>query len=250
MAQAVHVSVVLPTYNERDNIYPLIQALLNHLADASPEIIVVDDDSPDGTWQVVAELAAQDERVRLLRRLDERGLTSAIAAGIEQARGDIVVWMDCDFSMPPEVVPRLVAAVDEGHDLAVGSRYAPGGRDIGHSWTGRAFSWTINTAAALLLGWQVRDYTSGFIAARRPVFDLIALRGDYGEYCIDLLYRAQRLGLRIVEIPYDCVPRQTGESKTATSAWGYVRRGTRYVTTVLRLRFVPPDDGPQPERGA
>jgi len=122
MAQAVHVSVVLPTYNERDNIYPLIQALLNHLADASPEIIVVDDDSPDGTWQVVAEVAAQDERVRLLRRLDERGLTSAIAAGIEQARGDIVVWMDCDFSMPPEVVPRLVAAVDGGYDLAVGSR--------------------------------------------------------------------------------------------------------------------------------
>jgi len=95
----------------------------------------------------------------------------------------------------------------------------------------------------------VRDYTSGFIAARRPVFDLISLRGDYGEYCIDLLYRAQRLGLRIVEIPYDCVPRQTGESKTATSAWGYVRRGTRYVTTVLRLRLAPPASRPQLERG-
>jgi len=126
MAQAVHVSVVLPTYNERDNIYPLIQALLNHLADASPEIIVVDDDSPDGTWQVVAEVAAQDERVRLLRRLDERGLTSAIAAGIEQARGDIVVWMDCDFSMPPEVVPRLVAAIPgRGGPLAGPSTLPP-----------------------------------------------------------------------------------------------------------------------------
>ena len=245
MAQAVHVSVVLPTFNERDNIGPLIQALLTHLVDALPEIIVVDDDSPDGTWQVVAEMAGKDERIRLLRRQDERGLTSAIAAGIDQARGDVVVWMDCDFSMPPEVVPQLVAALDEGYDLAAGSRYVRGGHDVGHSWTGRAFSWTINAAASLCLGWQVRDYTSGFIAARRQVFDRITLQGDYGEYCIDLLYRAGRLGLRIREIPYTCTPRLSGESKTAANAWGYVRRGTKYATTILRLRFAPPA-GPVP----
>ncbi len=240
MSQPTHVSVVLPTYDERDNIGPLIRALLDHLAGVPTEIIVVDDDSPDGTWQVVAQMAESDDRVRLVRRTDERGLTSAIAAGIGQAKGDMVVWMDCDFSMPPEVVPLLVSTVDEGYDLAVGSRYTRGGRDVGHSWTGRAFSWTINTYASLFLGWGVRDYTSGFIAARRRVFEHITLQGDYGEYCIDLLFRAQRLGFRIVEIPYECVPRHTGESKTAENAWGYLRRGTKYVAAVLRLRLQPP----------
>jgi dolichol-phosphate mannosyltransferase len=239
MSQSIHVSVVLPTYDERDNIGPLIESLLEHLAGTSVEIIVVDDDSPDGTWQVVGQMAETDHRVHLLHRTEERGLTSAIAAGIDQARGDMVVWMDCDFSMPPEIVPLLVAAVDDGYDLAAGSRFVAGGRDIGHSWTGRAFSRTINVAASLLLGWQVRDYTSGFIAARREIFDQIKLQGDYGEYCIDLLYSAHRLGYRIKEVPYDCVPRYAGESKTAENAWGYVRRGTNYVITILRLRFGP-----------
>jgi dolichol-phosphate mannosyltransferase len=239
MTEPLHVSVVLPTFNERDNIGPLIHALLDCLDGAAAEVIVVDDDSPDGTWQVVAEMAEQDARVRLWHRVGERGLTSAIAAGIAQARGEIVVWMDCDFSMPPEVVPRLVASVDQGYDLGVGSRYVRGGRDVGHSWLGRAFSWTINFYASLLLGWQVRDYTSGFIAARRQVFDLVTLRGDYGEYCIDLLHRARQYGFRIKEIPYECVPRERGESKTAVDLWGYLRRGHKYVATVLRLRFAP-----------
>jgi dolichol-phosphate mannosyltransferase len=246
MAEPIHVSVVLPTFNERDNIGPLIEALLAHLADVPTEIVVVDDDSPDGTWEVVAGMAEGDERVRLLHRTEERGLTSALAAGIGQGRGEIVVWMDCDFSMPPEVVPALVEAVDQGYDLALGSRYVRGGRDVGHSWTGRAFSRTINFFASLLLGWQVRDYTSGFIAARRRIFDQINLQGDYGEYCIDLLHRARRLGFRLKEIPYDCVPRERGESKTAANAWGYVRRGTKYVTTILQLWLRPPPKSATP----
>jgi dolichol-phosphate mannosyltransferase len=239
MSQPVHVSVVLPTVNERENIVILIQELLVHLGDVPTEIVVVDDDSPDGTWQVVAEMAEQDARLRLIHRKDERGLTSAIAAGIDQARGDIVVWMDCDLSMPPDVVPQLVAAVDQGYDLALGSRYVRGGRDVGHSWVGRTFSWVINFFASLFLGWQVRDYTSGFIAARRHLFEHITLQGDYGEYCIDLLHRARRQGYKLKEIPYECVPRLRGESKTAENVWGYFRRGINYVTTILRLRFLP-----------
>ena len=101
MSQSAHVSVVLPTYDERDNIGPLIQALLEHLDGTPTEIIVVDDDSPDGTWQVVQEMSANDERIELLRRADERGLTSALNAGIARARGDVIAWMDCDLSMPP-----------------------------------------------------------------------------------------------------------------------------------------------------
>jgi dolichol-phosphate mannosyltransferase len=204
------------------------------------EVVVVDDDSPDGTWQVVQAMAGEDPRIRLLRRTDERGLTSALMAGIHLAQGEVIAWMDCDLSMPPEVLPALLSATD-GVDLAVGSRYVQGGADVGHSLVGRLFSRTINLAASLLLGRGIKDYTSGFLAVRRHVFDQITLRGDYGEYCIDLLARAQRLGFTIREVPYHCVPRLRGESKTATNPWGYLRRGWKYVLTILRLRFM--DDG-------
>jgi glycosyltransferase involved in cell wall biosynthesis len=229
------VSVVLPTYDERDNIRPLIEGILAHVQ-RPVEFIVVDDDSPDGTWQVVQEMA-KDSRIRLLRRMDERGLTSALMAGIHHAQGGVIAWMDCDLSMPPEVLPSLLAATDEV-DLAVGSRYVQGGADVGHSLTGRLFSRTINLAASLLLGWEIKDYTSGFLAVHRRVFDEITLRGDYGEYCVDLLARARRLGFTIREVPYECVPRLRGESKTATSASGYIQRGWKYVLTILKLRFV------------
>jgi dolichol-phosphate mannosyltransferase len=231
------ITIVLPTFNERENILPLIQRGLAALADYQAEMLVVDDDSPDGTWQVVAELAERDPRVRLIRRTEERGLTSAIATGIAQARGAWVGWMDCDLSMPPEDLPRLARTLADGADLALGSRYVPGGRDVGHSWVGRAFSWTINVAASLLLDRRIRDYTSGFILGRRQVFEQIHLRGDYGEYCIDMLYRAARAGFRTQEVPYQCVPRETGESKTATNPLGYLTRGWNYVVTILRLRL-------------
>jgi dolichol-phosphate mannosyltransferase len=231
------VSVVLPTYNERDNIGPLIEAILANL-DQSTQIIVVDDDSPDGTWQVAQEMATNDERIELLRRTDERGLTSALNAGIARARGDIIAWMDCDLSMPPDKLPELVEALAEC-DLAIGSRYVKGAKDVGHSFAGRAFSWIMNFCTSLLLGFAIRDYTSGFIAAKRELFDQITLRGDYGEYCIDLLHRARKKGFKIQEIPYYFVPRKSGESKTATRIGDYFRRGIKYVILVLRLRFTP-----------
>ena len=233
------VSVILPTYNERDNIGPLIAAVLRSCHRWPTDVLVVDDDSPDATWQVVQEMAERDRRVRLLRRVGERGLTSAISAGIRAARGDVVVWMDCDFSMPPEHIPALVAALaDDGYDVAVGSRYVAGGQDVGHGLMARLFSRTINLFAALLLGFGVRDYTSGFIAARRALFDEMDLRGDYGEYCIDLLARAQRSGYRVCEVGYICGERQSGESKTGTNVLDYLRRGWKYVVTVLRLAVV------------
>jgi dolichol-phosphate mannosyltransferase len=226
------VSVVLPTYNERDNIGPLIEAILANL-DQPTQIIVVDDDSPDGTWQVVQKMATNDDRIEL-----QRGLTSALNAGIAHAKGDVIAWMDCDLSMPPQKLPELVEGLAEC-DLAVGSRYVKGAKDVGHSFAGRAFSWVMNFCTALLLGFAIRDYTSGFIAAKREVFDQITLRGDYGEYCIDLLHRARKKGFKIQEIPYHFVPRRSGESKTATRVWDYFRRGIKYVILVLRLRFTP-----------
>jgi dolichol-phosphate mannosyltransferase len=234
MTHPPSLTVILPTYNERENIAILIEGIWRHVQ-TPVSVLVVDDDSPDGTWRVVEAIAAGEPRVRLLRRTRERGLTSAIWAGIRAAETDAVAWMDCDLAMPPEVIPALLARLAAGADIAIGSRYVAGGKDVGHSLLARAFSVTINLFASLLLGWRVRDYTSGFVAARRQVFDRITLRGDYGEYCIDLLARAQRLGLTVVEAPYVCGARLSGESKTATNVRGYLRRGWKYVVAVLRL---------------
>ncbi len=231
---ALSLTAILPTYNERDNIPILIEGILRHVR-PPVQVLVVDDDSPDGTWQVVQEIADRDPRVRLLRRTNERGLTSAIWAGIQAAATDAVSWMDCDLAMPPEVIPALLERLEGGADIALGSRYVTGGKDVGHGLLAQAFSVTINLFAALLVGWRVRDYTSGFIAARRTVFKKITLRGDYGEYCIDLLARAQFLRMRIEEVPYICGARLSGESKTATNVLGYLRRGWKYVVTILRL---------------
>ncbi len=233
----VKISIILPTYNEHDNIDPLIERTLVALSPCNLEIIVVDDDSPDGTWQLVAQKSKADPRIRLIRRLNERGLTGAIWRGITESRGDWVGWMDCDLSMPPEDWSKLAVLLANGADVAVGSRYVPGGADVAHSVTGRAFSRVINAAAGVVLDWRIKDYTSGFILARKEVFSRITLQGDYGEYCIDLLYRAQKAGFIVQEAPYICVPRQTGESKTALNAWGYLTRGVNYVKTLARLRW-------------
>ena len=243
------VCTVLPTYNERDNIGLLIDGVLD--AATTPHmVIVVDDDSPDGTWQVVEQRAAQHngieqdvERVVLVRRRDESGLTSAIQRGIDEAitrhSADIVTWMDCDLSMPPEDIPKLVQAVVDGADIAVGSRWIPGGADVAHGLMARTLSWLINRMAILLLGDRVHDYTSGFIAARSPVLQQLRLRGDYGEYCIDLLGRAIKHGYEIREVPYICVPRTTGESKTGANLWDYLLKGRKYVAAIVRNAVAP-----------
>ncbi|MCC6455692.1 MAG: polyprenol monophosphomannose synthase [Caldilineaceae bacterium] len=238
------VCTVLPTYNERANIGPLIEGILAH-AITPHLVLVVDDNSPDGTGEVVEEMMARHNtpevtRVLLLRRVGEKGLTSAIQAGIDAAidthGAAIVTWMDCDLSMPPADVPRLVQVVLEGADMAVGSRWVPGGADIAHGLMARSLSWVINAAATLLISRQMRDYTSGFIAARAPLLQALRLQGDYGEYCIDLLGRALRAGYQVREVPYICVPRNAGESKTGVNLWDYLVKGRKYVATIWRLR--------------
>lgn len=254
----VLVCTVLPTYNERENITPLILGILTH-ARTSQMVLVVDDSSPDGTADVVQALAEQYNsagvtRIALIRRTDERGLTSAIQRGIDEAinfhQAEIVTWMDCDLSMPPQDVSKLVAAVlDQQVDLAIGSRWIAGGADVAHGVMARTLSWVINRFAMLLLGNQIHDYTSGFVAGRAALFRQLRLRGDYGEYCIDLLGRAYQSGYCIVELPYRCVPRTAGESKTGATLWDYLVKGRKYVAATGRLwwrrllpqaRFAPP----------
>ncbi|MBI4764373.1 MAG: glycosyltransferase [Deltaproteobacteria bacterium] len=231
----VPVSVILPTFNEAGNIGLLIEALLARLPEGS-EIIVVDDDSPDLTWQVAEDLQKSNDRIRLIRRIGRRGLTSALQEGIGAAKGDLVFWMDCDWSQPPEKISELLEAL-KTNDIVVASRYIPGGEEKGHSPLGSFLSRMICRFASLVLSPAIKDYTSGYVGTRKEILKTIPLQGDYGEYCIEFLYRAHKRGYRILEIPYTCQPRHSGESKTATHWIGYLTRGRGYIGTILRLRF-------------
>jgi dolichol-phosphate mannosyltransferase len=245
------VSVILPTLNEAENIVPLIERILGAVPYVR-EVIVVDDASPDGTADVAERLAREgpDGRIRVMRRATDHGLTKSLAHGAQVASGEILVWMDCDLSMPPEDIPRLLDGIARGHDVVVGSRFVTGGRGKGETAGTRdsrlsvLLSSALNRLLQILLDGRFKDYTSGFIAVRRQVVLDLGLRGDYGEYFIDLIYRAMRAGHRVLEVPYVCVPREHGVSKTATDLAGYVRRGRKYLMTALALRWGSPREAP------
>jgi dolichol-phosphate mannosyltransferase len=235
------VSVIFPTYNEKDNIGPLIEEILKYTP-SSTEVIVVDDNSPDGTWQVVERMRKDLPNLYLLRRMDKRGLASALREGIAFSKGEIIVWSDCDFSMPPEKVKDLLEGIAQGQDVVVGSRFVKGGGVqivTGSNDTLLAYlmSVTLNVFIQRTLGRAFKDYTSGFIAFRRKVLDHVSLRGDYGEYFIDFIYRAQKRGYKVLEIPYMCVERRTGVGKTGQRFFDYLKKGWKYVWLTLKLRL-------------
>lgn len=237
------VSVVMPTYNEAGHIVDLVHAVRDAIASSvfkEFEIIVVDDDSPDGTWRLVEGMSKHDPRVRLLRRMSDRGLTNSIREGIASSRFDVVVWMDCDFSHPPEKIPQLLYMLGEGYDIVVNSRYAVGAGEERSGKGGpvqKLLSWALNWGTRFLLDAKFSDYTSGFIAVRKNVLVELPLRGDYGEYFIDFIYRALKRGYRVCELPYHAPCRRTGESKTGTHVGHYLRRGIKYLVTVVRVRW-------------
>lgn len=236
------VTVILPTYDEAENVGPLVEAVFSALAGHDTEVIVVDDDSPDGTWRRAQEIPGHEGRLRVVRRTRDRGLVASLTEGMRLATGEVICWMDADFSMPPATLPLLVDAVTRGADFASGSRYARGGRDARDDVPLHRFlSRVLTAAASWLLVPDFRDYTSGFAAIRRSALEaLLPLQGDYGEYFIALVYGAYRKGLRIVEVPYVCAPRRAGVSKTAADWTGYFTRGWDYVRLIARLRLRGP----------
>lgn len=237
------VSVILPTYNEAGNIVALIEAI-DRAITLSHEIIVVDDNSPDGTSRLVQQMidSGRISGLRLETRTKDRGLTKSLWRGIELSRGDTIVWMDCDFSMPPAKIPELLAKIREGFDIAVGSRFVQGGSAkqgtlsaSNESFLATVLSRGLNLVLRLALTPRFRDYTSGFIAVRREVFRSVRLTGDYGEYFMDLIMRAIWLHFSFIEIPYINAVRRSGESKTAPNLRTLFRRGLKYLAMILRL---------------
>src|SRR3989344_2696865 len=233
MTKEVEVSIVLPTYNESKNIGTLIQRI-NSSVFQSKEIIVVDDDSPDKTWEIVEQL--NHENVRVLRLLKGRNLVGAIQKGIDEAKGKYVLWMDADLSMPPEVIPKMVENLDR-YDIVTGSRYVRGGKDK-RPFIRVASSRIINIVANMMLNFKVLDYDTGFVAARKKVLENLRLPPSiHGEYCIELLYKAGRKGYRIKEIPYSFTDRKAGESKTAETLFALWKMGIVYIKRIIRARF-------------
>lgn len=240
------VSIIMPTYNEAGNVADLMREAVHQVhryGIARVEVIVVDDDSPDLTWQIASETVIPNAEVTALRRQENQGLTASLNDGIARAKHEVIVWFDCDFSQPPECIPQLIDKLDAGYDVAVNSRYLPGGGENRagdgsglHLFLSRCLNYTLR----YLLDSRFTDYTSGFIAARREVFEDLRLTGDYGEYFIDLIYRIlidQRFA--VIEVPYVMQPRRSGISKTGTNLLHYLRRGRKYLATIRTLRKLP-----------
>ena len=211
-------TVCLPTYNERENLGPMVDALLERLG-PDDTILVIDDGSPDGTGELADRIAAEhDGRVAVLHRTQKEGLGPAYLAGFRRALGDgaeLVLEMDCDFSHDPDDVPRLIAASADA-DLVLGSRYVDGGR-VENWGAGRRFvSRTGSLYAQALLATHIRDLTGGFKCYRREVLeriDLDAIHSKGYAFQIETTYRALRAGFRVVEIPITFTDREIGRSK-------------------------------------
>ncbi|HLV75327.1 dolichol-phosphate mannosyltransferase [Actinomadura hallensis] len=210
------VLVIIPTYNERDN----IEGIARRVRDAVPsaDVLVVDDASPDGTGEVADAMAARDEQIRVLHREGKDGLGPAYIAGFRWAAEqgyDVMVEMDADGSHQPEQLPRLLAALEDA-DLVIGARWVPGGEV--RNWPRRreVLSRGANTYARLMLGIPLHDATGGFRAFRAATLEKIGLEEvDSRGYCfqIDLALRTLRQGLRVVEVPITFVERVHGTSK-------------------------------------
>ncbi len=212
--------LVLPTYNEAENIEPMVAALLPRLAAAAPEhrLLVVDDASPDGTGAIADRLAGEHEAVEVLHRAGKDGLGRAYLAGFERALtagAELVMEMDADFSHDPADVPRLIEASGEA-DLVLGSRYVEGGGIAGWEWHRRLLSRGGSAYARTILGVPVRDLTGGFKCFRRTVLetlDLDDVQADGYGFQIEMTYRTLRAGFRVKEIPIVFHERRAGASK-------------------------------------
>ena len=212
--------LILPTYDEAENVEPFVRAVLPQLASAAPEhrVLIVDDSSPDGTGEIAERLAAELEPVEVLHRASKEGLGRAYLAGFDHALAagaDLLIEMDADFSHDPADVPRLLEAAREA-DLVLSSRYVDGGGVRDWGLARRALSRGGCWYARTVLGVPVRDLTGGFKCFRRQVLESLDLgsvhAGGYG-FQIELTYRAVQAGFSVKEIPITFRDRERGVSK-------------------------------------
>lgn len=240
-----HMVMVIPTYNEADNLEPILDRLLTAVPET--DVLVVDDGSPDGTGRLADRLAATEPRISVLHRTAKAGLGAAYLHGFEVAlaRGYHVIGeMDADGSHQPEQLRQLMAALADA-DLVIGSRWVPGGTVVNWSRFRKALSVGGNRYARLLLDVSVRDLTAGFRLFRAETLRGIDLASvESVGYCFqtDLAVRTLRAGMRVVEVPIEFVERERGESKmnravATESLWRITRWGVQERRAQLRARW-------------
>ncbi|MDE3069812.1 MAG: polyprenol monophosphomannose synthase [Acidobacteriota bacterium] len=248
--------LILPTYNEAENIEAIVDAAGKVLAEAAPEgfhVLIVDDGSPDGTGDIADRLAERSEWVGVLHRTEKAGIGPAYLAGFAHALdagADFVMEMDSDFSHDPADLARLLAAVRGGADLALGSRYVPGGGVTDWSLLRRFISQGGSTYARIVLGLRVHDLTGGFKCFRREVLEAIdfaSVRSRGYAFQVELTYRAVRAGFRVVEVPIVFRDRTEGQSKmswkiTVEAMW--LVPALRFGRSARRAGSTAPDELP------
>jgi dolichol-phosphate mannosyltransferase len=233
----VRATICLPTYNERENLEPMIRALGGVLRDGD-RVLVIDDGSPDGTGEIADRLSQELPFVDVLHRTRKEGLGPAYRAGFQKALEDgaeLLLEMDCDFSHDPKDVPRLIDAAENGADLVLGSRYVRGGSIPSWGITRRVISLGGNLYAQAILQSRLRDLTGGFKCFRRRVLETIDLGAiDSRGYAfqIETTYRVLRAGFRVVEVPIAFVDREQGHSKMT----GEIVTEAVWKVPLLRLR--------------
>ena len=229
------VLVIVPTYNERDNLPEIVRAVHEHLAEA--DLLVVDDNSPDGTGQVADELAAKDPKIFVLHRAGKQGLGTAYVAGFKwalQRDYTFIFEMDADFSHDPKYLPLLLAKARQGADLVLGSRYVDGGGTVNWGPVRKFISRGGSFYARTILGIGVRDVTGGFKCFRRHLLEALDLDGvsaqGYG-FQIEMTFRTIKQGFRVEEVPIVFVDRRVGQSKMSKKIF------LEALTLVWKLRL-------------
>ena len=216
-APSARTLVIIPTYNERENLGRIISRL--HAALPHTHVLVVDDGSPDGTGDLADDLAAADERIAVLHRTEKNGLGAAYIAGFRWGLDhgySVLVEMDADGSHAPEQLPLLLERVDAGADLVLGSRYVPGGTVVNWPWHREVLSRGGNIYSRLALGVSIQDITGGYRAYRREVLEKLDLDAIASHgYCfqVDLAWRTLQAGFTVAEVPIIFTEREIGESK-------------------------------------
>jgi len=230
----LQVNAIVPTYNESENIKALVTQLLALPTDIL--VIVVDDNSPDGTGDIADRLAEENPgRIEVIHRAGKLGLGTAYIAGFKRAlagRADLICTMDADFSHNPRYIPDMVEKIGQGYDLVIGSRYVPGGGSRGCTFDRKLLSWGANAFARAVLGLRAHDTTAGFRCYRREVLDSVQLdeiKASGYSFLIEMLHRVRRRGWQIGEVPIVFENRRLGTSKISRNEI------TRAMGTVLRL---------------
>ena len=260
MSNKISTSIILPTLNEKDNLKLLIPNLIIEIQDtlADYEIIVVDDNSTDGTYEYITNLNKKNTKIKIYSRLDNPSLPMAIWDGINMAKMEYVIWLDADGSMPPKTVAKLINEQKENKNaVIIGSRFAPGGaykgiQDISNdsiftaiknvrksndSVPGMILSILFNYLLNFLHFGEIKDITSGFLIGKKKYFKKeLFSNSSYGEYFIHVCNYLIVKNIQIIEIGYICETRISGTSKTASNLLQLIQRGIPYITTAINSK--------------